>query len=158
MHPVFRAYFDISLESSWRCTGAAELASSGQKDSGFSDLVGRSEEDINSSAVIRRTDSATLLDHIRSPEQQMNEPDGKNLNRSSSSLNKNNTITHSPLMDEVESSRKQTFLLRRTKSERRSEHDGLSPHLPTNPPSERIKYKAEIPISVIHAAQAKTRR
>nr|CAH0106892.1 unnamed protein product [Daphnia galeata] len=131
--------------------------SSGQKDSGFSDLVGRSEEDINSSAVIRRTDSATLLDHIRSPEQQMNGPDGENLNRSSSSLN-NKTMTHSPLMDEVDSSRKRTFLLRRTKSERRSEHDGLSPHPPTNPPSERIKYKAEIPISVIRAAQAKTRR
>ena len=132
--------------------------SSGQKDSGFSDLVGRSEEDINSSAVIRRTDSATLLDHIRSPEQQMNGPEGENLNRSSSSLNNNKTMTHSPLMDEVESSRKRTFLLRRTKSERRSEHDGLSPHPPTNPPSERIKYKAEIPISVIRAAQAKTRR
>ena len=127
--------------------------SSGQKDSGFSDLVGRSEEDINSSAVIRRADSATLLDHIRSPEQQMNGPEGENLNRSSSSLNNNKTMTHSPLMDEVESSRKRTFLLRRTKSERRSEHDGLSPHPPTNPPSEQIKYKA-----VIRAAQAKTRR
>nr|CAH0106825.1 unnamed protein product [Daphnia galeata] len=34
----------------------------------------------------------------------------------------------------------------------------LPPHPPTNPPSERIKYKAEIPISVIRAAQAKTRR
>jgi hypothetical protein len=142
--------------------------SSGQKDSGFSDLVGRSEEDINSSALIRRTDSATLLllDHIRSPsEQQMrNGPDGENLNRSSSSLNNSNdnnkTTTHSPLMDDVESSRKRTFLLRRTKSERRSEHEGSSAHPPTatHPHSERIKYKAEIPISVIRAAQAKTRR
>lgn len=121
-------------------------------------LVVRRKTLIYLSAVIRRTDSATLLDHIRSPEQQMNEPDGENLNRSSSSVNNNKTVTHSPLMDEVESSRKQTFLLRRTKSERRSEHDGLSPHPPTNPPSERIKYKAEIPISVIRAAQAKTRR
>jgi hypothetical protein len=52
--------------------------SSGQKDSGFSDLVARSEEDINSSALIRRTDSATLLlDFIRSPSEQemMNGPD-----------------------------------------------------------------------------------
>jgi hypothetical protein len=142
--------------------------SSGQKDSGFSDLVGRSEEDINSSALIRRTDSATLLllDHIRSPSEQqmMNGPDGENLNRSSSSLNNSNdnnkTTTHSPLMDDVESSRKRTFLLRRTKSERRSEHEGSSAHPPTatHPHSERIKYKAEIPISVIRAAQAKTRR
>ncbi len=122
-----------------------------------SDLVARSAEDINSSALIRRTNSAALLlDHIRSPSEQqmMNGPDGENLNRSSSSFN-NKTTTHSPLMDNVESSRK------RTKSERRSEHEGSSGHPPTgtHPHSERIKYKAEIPISVIlRAAQAKTQR
>jgi hypothetical protein len=103
-------------------------------------------------ALIRRTDSATLLlDFIRSPSEQqmMNGPDGENLNRSSSSLN-NKTTTHSPLMDDVESSRK------RTKSERRSEHEGSSNHPPTatHPHSERIKYKVEIPISVIRAAQS----
>jgi hypothetical protein len=107
-------------------------------------------------ALIRRTDSATLLlDFIRSPSEQqmMNGPDGENLNRSSSSL-KHKTTTQSPLMDDVESSRK------RTKLERRSEHEGSSDHPPTatHAHSERIKYKAEIPISVIRAAQAKTRR
>ena len=53
-------------------------------------------------------------------------------------------------MDDVESSRK------RTKSERRSEHEGSSNHPPTatHPHSERIKYKVEIPISVIRAAQS----
>lgn len=56
----------------------AGTESSGQKDSGFSDLVARSEEDTNSLALIRRTDSATLLlDFIRSPSEQqmMNGPD-----------------------------------------------------------------------------------
>lgn len=146
--------------------------SSGQKDSGFSDLLGRSEEDTkaNASAVVRRTDSAAMLEHIRmspppsSDRLQDDMIQGSNLNeinsnRSSGSLN-NQTTTHSPLMDDVESSRKRTFLLlRRTKSERQAENDGSSPNPPaTTNANERVKYKAEIPISVVRAAQAKTRR
>ncbi|KAI9557765.1 hypothetical protein GHT06_014513 [Daphnia sinensis] len=149
--------------------------SSGQKDSGFSDLLGRSEEDTkaNASAVVRRTDSSTMLDHIRmSPPPSSERPSndviqgGDNLNqtrsnRSSGSLN-NPTTTHSPLMDDVESSRKRTFLLlRRTKSERHAEENGGSspnPPITTNAANERVKYKADIPISVVRDAQAKTRR
>ena len=94
---------------------------------------------------IHRMDLATLLDHIRSREQQMNGPDSENLHRSSSSLNNKKTTRHSPLMDEVESSRTRTLLLWQTKSEHRSEHDGLPPHPSTNPPSERIKTKKKFP-------------
>ena len=109
--------------------------SSGQnKDSGFSDLLGRSEED---AITVRRTDSAGLeLPDNPTSEQQLLTTGAMKIQRLP-----------------ADASRKRTFLLRRTKSERRAEDPS-----PLTTTVERIKYKADIPISVIRAAQAKTRR
>lgn len=119
--------------------------SSGQKDSGFSDLLARSEEDTLRTATIRRHD-------YTDDQPETADPSLPSLNRSSSSLK-----DQSPLMtadDNDESNRKRTFLLRRTKSERRAENQSHQASATT----ERVKYKPDIPISVIRAAQAKTRK
>lgn len=126
--------------------------SSGQKDSGFSDLLARSEEDTLRTATVRRQhDYNDDGDQIERPD--TNEELLPSLNRSSTSLK-----NQSPLMtaDDDESNRKRTFLLRRTKSERRAENPTSSNQASAT--TERIKYKADIPISVIRAAQAKTRK
>lgn len=115
--------------------------SSGQKDSGFSDLVGRSEED---TMTVRPCTESPLRDEQADEDQ--DHPDQQELSSPT------NHVIRSSAADE-ESSRKRTFLLRRTKSERRAEDPN-----PCQVLTERIKYKADIPMSVIRAAQAKTRK
>ena len=141
---------------------------SSQKDSGVCDLLSRFEEDIitiiPADSADPEPEAATVLTTERSEEDviitrnESADPEGTTENPSSEYLLPNPERMSGRLNDRflvdagIEANRKRTFLLQRTKSQWHADP------LPLKTTSERIKYKADIPISVIRATKAKSKR
>lgn len=146
--------------------------SSCQKDSGFSDLHVRSEEE----TTLRQISETSLneevpeeLEHPEVEEVEEGEEDeedeegeedaeGEQVETVAeveadavSSRQSSKDVPARQTDREVSDGSRRTFLLRRSKSERRDEPDVAKPH-------EKLKLKADIPLSVIRATQTKTRK
>lgn len=135
--------------------------SSGQKDSGFSDLHVRSEEEstvrhINETPVTNDADE--IPEELEHPET-IPEGEGSSVssvrqesNESQESRAESSKDAPAAQTDpELSAASKRTFLLRRSKSERKDDVNVAKPR-------ERVKLKPDIPLSVIQAAQTKTRK